>query len=139
MLALQQSLARLGYGAIKADGMFGDNTRQAVRSFQIAQKLPADGYPTDDILRRVTALDPAATSPAQRLEAARRGSPLLGVAGVKQLQQQLNRLGYKLGTPNGKSGPKTQAAIRAEEKSLGLAQTGRATAFMLAQVKARAR
>ncbi len=119
MLALQQSLSRLGYGTIKADGMFGDNTRQAVRSFQIAQKLPADGYPTDEILRRATALDPAALSPAARLEASRKGSPLLGLAGVKQLQQGLNRLGYKLGAPNGKNRPQNAGRDQGRGKADG--------------------
>lgn len=40
---LQQALNRLHYSAGKVDGIFGTGTEAAVKSFQTANKLPADG------------------------------------------------------------------------------------------------
>ena len=40
---LQAALAGLGYGALAADGIFGDNTAGAVKRFQAAEALAADG------------------------------------------------------------------------------------------------
>jgi len=43
---------------------------------------------------------------------------------VKITQILLNKLGYKVGTPDGVAGPKTRRAILSFQKSAGLAQTG---------------
>ena len=42
--ALQQGLNDLGYSTGVVDGIIGPNTRSALRRFQLAQGLPADGY-----------------------------------------------------------------------------------------------
>lgn len=52
--ALQGGLQRLGYG-VTVDGRYGDKTRAAIRAFQLTQGVPADGYPTPDVLARVRA------------------------------------------------------------------------------------
>ena len=140
MMALQQSLTRLGYTAGNADGMFGDNTRRAVRAFQVSQNLPADGYPTPELLDKVRAIDPQApprSDPVADLERERARSAALGAAGIRQLQRALNSLGYKLGAPDGVAGPKTRAAISAEERRLGLKASGRPTSFILDRVRRR--
>lgn len=142
--ALQESLGRLGYAAGEADGMFGSATRRAVRAFQAANSLPADGYPTRELLTKVRAMDPQARSAAQVqasrasvLAAERAGSSRLGTAGVRQLQRNLNALGYKVGKADGQAGPKTRQAIMAEERRLGLRATGVANSFILAQTRKR--
>lgn len=61
-----------------------------------------------------------------------------GDARVKSLQQALNRLGLKDadGKPlavDGKFGPKTTAAVKALQKSLGLEQTGKVTPALIAK------
>lgn len=50
---LQNLLNRLGYSAGVADGILGSNTRSALRAFQKAKKLPADGHPTPKILNKL--------------------------------------------------------------------------------------
>ncbi len=143
ILTLQQSLNRIGYNAGAPDGMFGSSTRRAVRSFQQANSMPADGYPTDALLDRVRALDPEAAAAAPKpsakaqLELERSGARALTRAQIKQLQRNLNALGYRLGPPNGLAGPRTRAAIEAEENKLGLTPSGRATTFILAQTRKR--
>jgi membrane-bound lytic murein transglycosylase B len=52
-LTLQNSLIALGFDIGKADGMIGAKSRAAVRGWQKAHNLPADGYATEDILTRV--------------------------------------------------------------------------------------
>lgn len=52
---MQALLNARGFPAGKPDGLVGPKTREALRAFQSAQGLPADGYPTKeliDLLRR---------------------------------------------------------------------------------------
>ena len=50
MIALQQELAKRGYEMGKADGVLGAATRAAVQAEQQRLGLPADGWPTPDLL-----------------------------------------------------------------------------------------
>jgi membrane-bound lytic murein transglycosylase B len=52
-LELQQRLQAVGFDPGIADGIIGANTRQALRNFQIALGLPADGYPSKDLLEKL--------------------------------------------------------------------------------------
>jgi peptidoglycan hydrolase-like protein with peptidoglycan-binding domain len=53
VMALQQGLRKLGYLTAEPDGVVGGSTRQGVRAFQRARKLPPDGYAGRDIYTRV--------------------------------------------------------------------------------------
>jgi lytic murein transglycosylase len=48
---LQTALNRRGFDSGQPDGQMGPATRQALRQFQRSQGLPADGYPTAEVLR----------------------------------------------------------------------------------------
>jgi len=50
---LQRLLMGLGYDVGKLDGIVGSKTRAAVKAMQIKFGLPADSYPTADLLRRL--------------------------------------------------------------------------------------
>jgi membrane-bound lytic murein transglycosylase B len=52
---MQALLNERGYDAGKPDGLVGPQTREALRAFQLAQGLPADGYPTLDVIERLRA------------------------------------------------------------------------------------
>ncbi|MFT6429195.1 MAG: membrane-bound lytic murein transglycosylase B [Halopseudomonas sp.] len=52
-LELQQRLLDVGFDPGGADGIIGANTRQALRHFQIALGLPADGYPSHALLEKL--------------------------------------------------------------------------------------
>lgn len=52
-LTLQNALLALGFDIGRADGLIGAKSRAAVRSWQKAHALPADGYATQDILARI--------------------------------------------------------------------------------------
>ena len=51
--ALQAALNDRGFPAGSADGQIGPATRQALRAWQRGQGLPADGYPTPDMLTKL--------------------------------------------------------------------------------------
>ncbi len=49
-LELQRLLVTMGYAAGRPDGILGAKTRAAVRTYQVAAGLPADGYPSPGVL-----------------------------------------------------------------------------------------
>ena len=51
---LQTILAKRGYKIDKVDGVIGAQTRTAVKAVQIKLGLPADSYPTKDLLAKLT-------------------------------------------------------------------------------------
>lgn len=53
ILALQTALNRRGFDSGKPDGLLGPATRAGIRAFQRSVGLPADGYPTPELLQRV--------------------------------------------------------------------------------------
>jgi membrane-bound lytic murein transglycosylase B len=54
-IAVQQDLRALGYDPGAIDGVLGRKARGALRRYQKDHQLPADGYPTVDMLARLTA------------------------------------------------------------------------------------
>ncbi len=53
--AMQAMLVRAGYDVGAVDGFLGLKTRQAVKAMQLKYGLPADSYPTADLLARMRA------------------------------------------------------------------------------------
>ncbi len=53
LVALQEGLTALGYDTGGADGIFGRRTRNALRDYQKARALPADGFATPGIVTRI--------------------------------------------------------------------------------------
>jgi len=64
---LQQLLVRAGYDVGKVDGVMGQQSRTAVKAMQIKFGLPADSWPTAELLARVRGshAQPAAAAAAQ--------------------------------------------------------------------------
>ena len=50
---IQQLLARRGFEVGKIDGVLGAASRDAIRSMQVKYGMPADGYPTAELLMRL--------------------------------------------------------------------------------------
>ncbi len=53
ILALQTALSRKGFESGKPDGQMGPATRNALQQYQRSIGLPADGFPTADLLTRL--------------------------------------------------------------------------------------
>jgi len=64
---LQQLLVRAGYDVGKVDGVMGQQSRTAVKAMQIKYGLPADSWPTAELLARMRGprAQPAAAAAAQ--------------------------------------------------------------------------
>ena len=55
LTALQTALNQRGFDSGAPDGVMGPTTRGAIRGYQRSVGLPADGYPTQDLLQRLLA------------------------------------------------------------------------------------
>jgi lytic murein transglycosylase len=68
---LQQLLARAGYNVGKIDGILGQQSRIAVKAVQSGFGLPADAWPTAELLARMRSERPEARPQARRPERTR--------------------------------------------------------------------
>ncbi len=55
MKEVQKLLAARGYDVGKADGIIGASTRSAVKDMQLKFGLPADSYPSAELLAKLRA------------------------------------------------------------------------------------
>lgn len=119
---VQQRLADLDLScADDTAGEFGEGTRGAVRSFQQARGLQADGIVGPDTWRSL--LEAGYTLGDRMLYRTR---PMMRGDDVRELQHRLNRLGFDCGPADGILGPDTVAAIVDFQVNAGLVPDGTA-------------
>ena len=99
---LQQALKTLGHDPGPVDGIFGARTESAVKAFQRAKEIPADG-----IVGRVTWIN---------IDEADQSEPVLRVGStglpVRRLQSRMSAVGFDTGGVDGRFSPKTEAAVK---------------------------
>jgi lytic murein transglycosylase len=85
MKQLQQLLVRAGFDVGKVDGVLGQQTRSAVKAMQLKYGLPADSWPTAELLTRMggsaapapsASADPMQPTEPRRAKRARPAAPL---------------------------------------------------------------
>jgi len=143
--ALQQQLINLGYLNITApDGIFGNLTDAAVKAFQTANGIYADGVvgpTTRGVLNAAPAPEPASTpEPTPALEPApepENQNLSVGVSNdqVTALQQRLIDLGYlSISAPDGTFGSLTETAVKEFQSANGIYSDGIAGPITIAAV-----
>lgn len=138
---IQRDLIALGYDTKGADGLFGNGTRDAIRAWQRNTGQRATGYMTAGQINSLHADAEARGSEAPGSRAAAIDEDLLGLTRNErvQVQEQLIRLGYLTGRPDGVFGSGTRTAIGRWQGDNGLAQTGYLTAEQVRTLRSQAR
>ena len=112
--AVQHRLATLGYYSQKVDGVFGNGTKNAVKRFQSAYGLGADGVVGSKTEKALGLKLPISGGISQ-------GKTTANVAAV---QARLKTLGYYKSTVDGSWGKRTMCAVMSFQSDHGLTVDG---------------
>jgi len=108
---LQEALKTLGH---PIDGVFGTTTETAVKAFQQARGIIADG-----IVGKVTWIN---------IDEADQSEPVLKIGStglpVRRAQKRMSLVGYDVGGVDGRYGTHTEAAVKKLQQQRGLAVDG---------------
>lgn len=149
--AVQTELKALGFYEGGIDGVLGEQTREAILTYEMANGLPASGKATAALVSHIRLANEMATSQdlqtgptAAATEEARdaiaalisrdgmsddlvlSAPPSADEEAVRTLQFKLRQLGYDPGPIDGKFGSATERALRAFQQAHGMEVTGRA-------------
>jgi peptidoglycan hydrolase-like protein with peptidoglycan-binding domain len=134
--AVQRELAARGFEVGPEDGKPNEKTQAAISSYEKAHGLPVTGVATDELLRHILLGDsmqqPAGATGSVDKNA---GGKTKEDSAIKAVQQVLADLGYAPGPVDGALGDATTRAIIAFQKDRKIAQSGRITPPLLAELK----
>jgi peptidoglycan hydrolase-like protein with peptidoglycan-binding domain/spore germination protein YaaH len=135
--ALQQLLTQHGFPVGSIDGVFGNRTLEALKSFQKSRGLTADGIAGKRTLEQLYKgtenrgeAEGGLSSITRTLKAGCRGDD------VKALQRMLNELGFQAGTADGIFGSGTKLAVMRFQSDNGLKADGVVGKMTLAKLSA---
>lgn len=122
--SLQERLRVAGFYYGNATGVFGPITEEAVKRFQTAYRLDADGIVGPATLSKLPPAGIGGENPTQPVST--KDTLTVGDRGeaVRVLQEQLIRAGYLQGQPNGYFGPYTAEAVKRFQTANYLAASG---------------
>jgi len=115
---LQVNLTKLGFDTKGTDGVFGQNTYNAVVAFQNSRGLTADGIVGLNTKNAIDTAISALNNPSLALKIGSSGDEVI------QLQVNLTRLGYDTNGADGVFGQNTYDAVVAFQTAKGLTADG---------------
>ena len=123
---MQKKLIQLGYLDTDATGLFGSATREAVKAFQKAQGISADGLAGSATLKALANAAGGSSSGDKSSSTASSSSMQKGDEGsnVTSLQKMLIQLGYLKTDATGYFGSATKDAVLSFQKAAGLSADG---------------
>lgn len=124
---LQARLTELGYYAGGVDGVYGSSTESAVKSFQRANGLSADGQAGEATQKKLYSSSAKSNSrPVTTADPTATRSLSVGMEGndVYSAQERLITLGYLSGVADGVFGAETESAVFAFQKRNNLTADG---------------
>jgi len=111
---LQEALKALNHDPGPIDGVFGTTTETAVKAFQQARGITADG-----IVGKVTWIN---------IDEADQSEPVLKIGStglpVRRAQKRMSLVGYDVGGVDGRYGTRTEVAVKNLQQQRGLAVDG---------------
>lgn len=133
---IQSQLTSLGYSTGVADGLWGNNTRQAIAKWQTANKFTANGYftaPQVALIARQAGAQVAPTPGSASVADDPVEERLLYLSRTerREVQRMLTRLGYSTKGIDGAFGANTRRALAAWQRDEGLRASGYLTADQL--------
>ena len=121
---VQRRLNLRGYDSGPVDGIWGERTSLATRSYQLDHQLFPNGLPSLSLIHSM-ALDMAQAPPVLPPPRWRGGKDIfLSPPLIAQMQRRLNRRGYDAGAVDGDWDSDTRAAARQYQGDLGLHASG---------------
>ena len=123
---MQTKLDALGYYYGEITGNVGEKTEAAIKAFQKANGLTADGIAGPQTIAKIDAAYAAKGGSASSGSTSSSGGLRLGSTGsdVRDLQTNLTTLGYYWADITGNFGEKTEAAVKSFQKAKGLTADG---------------
>jgi len=138
---VQQFLNEKNYGKLTVDGKYGTATMEAVKRYQEANKLTADGICGSRTLQKMEAQGLSTTNNNPEGEPGDDGDDELRVmslgstgSNVRAVQTRLKALGYPVGSVDGTYGAKTLAAVRAFQSLNNMTKDGKVGPKTYAQI-----
>ncbi len=123
---MQTKLAALGYYYGENTGNVGEKTEAAIKAFQKANGLTADGIAGPQTLAKIDAAYAAKGGSSSASSSSSGNGLKLGSTGsdVRDLQSNLTTLGFYWADITGSFGEKTEAAVKSFQKAKGLTADG---------------
>jgi N-acetylmuramoyl-L-alanine amidase len=119
--AVQNKLNSLGFNCGTADGYYGNDTKNAVISFQSSKGIDTDGIVGPTTWKLLFNSSSNGSDYSRILKVT---SPLMYGDDIKAVQNKLNSLGFNCGTADGYYGNDTKNAVISFQSSKGLTADG---------------